>query len=261
MVLVVLIAALRRLADRLDADRDCHRRSQPAPPDAAAAAGVRGDPVSATPPVCWSTGSRRTLDDRAAVLDQTPPHGARPSPKQRLQPTSCKRALAGNAAGRRCAVAGRGSGRGRGASKGPAQGRQNRARGGDGTPTTTPRTEEEAIEAQAATTRTTRRRSWSRPRRSRSCWRRSSTGSAWTPTIEMQEADGVLTGSSGRREVGLFIGRHGQTIDAVQHLAQRIVFPEGPSPVRVVVIDANGYRAAPRRRAAGRGGRRRRGGA
>jgi spoIIIJ-associated protein len=41
--------------------------------------------------------------------------------------------------------------------------------------------------------------------------------------------------------VGLFIGRHGQTIDAVQHLAQRIVFPDGPSSVRVV-IDANGYR-------------------
>ncbi len=41
--------------------------------------------------------------------------------------------------------------------------------------------------------------------------------------------------------MGLFIGRHGQTIDAVQHLAQRIVFPEGPSSVRVV-IDANGYR-------------------
>ena len=46
--------------------------------------------------------------------------------------------------------------------------------------------------------------------------------------------------------MGLFIGRHGQTIDAVQHLAQRIVFPDGPSAVRVV-IDANGYRErAPR---------------
>jgi spoIIIJ-associated protein len=30
-------------------------------------------------------------------------------------------------------------------------------------------------------------------------------------------------------------------VDAVQHLAQRIVFPGGPSPVRVV-IDADGYR-------------------
>jgi spoIIIJ-associated protein len=59
--------------------------------------------------------------------------------------------------------------------------------------------------------------------------------------VEIEEADGVLTGRLEGESVGLFIGRHGQTIDAVQHLAQRIVFPEGPSSVRVV-IDANGYR-------------------
>jgi spoIIIJ-associated protein len=59
--------------------------------------------------------------------------------------------------------------------------------------------------------------------------------------IEIDERDGVLTGRVEASDAGLFIGRHGQTIDAVQHLAQRIVFPEGPSPVRVV-IDANGYR-------------------
>jgi spoIIIJ-associated protein len=60
-------------------------------------------------------------------------------------------------------------------------------------------------------------------------------------TVEVEERDGVLTGRLEGENVGLFIGRHGQTIDAVQHLAQRIVFPDGPSPVRVV-IDANGYR-------------------
>jgi spoIIIJ-associated protein len=60
--------------------------------------------------------------------------------------------------------------------------------------------------------------------------------------IEIDERDGVLTGRVEASDAGLFIGRHGQTIDAVQHLAQRIVFPEGPSPIRVV-IDANGYRA------------------
>jgi spoIIIJ-associated protein len=59
--------------------------------------------------------------------------------------------------------------------------------------------------------------------------------------IEVEEDDGVLTGRLDGDNVGLFIGRHGQTIDAVQHLAQRIVFPDGPSSVRVV-IDANGYR-------------------
>ena len=51
----------------------------------------------------------------------------------------------------------------------------------------------------------------------------------------------MLTGRLKGDDVGLFIGSHGQTIDAVQHLAQRIVFPEGPSSVRVV-IDADGYR-------------------
>ncbi len=68
--------------------------------------------------------------------------------------------------------------------------------------------------------------------------------------VEVDEHEGVLTGRIEGEDVGLFIGRHGQTIDAVQHLAQRIVFPEGPPAVRVV-IDANGYRE--RRAAALRG--------
>jgi spoIIIJ-associated protein len=59
--------------------------------------------------------------------------------------------------------------------------------------------------------------------------------------IEVSERDGAISGTLDGDDVGLFIGRHGQTIDAVQHLAQRIVFPDGPSNVRVV-IDANGYR-------------------
>ncbi len=59
--------------------------------------------------------------------------------------------------------------------------------------------------------------------------------------IEVEAGDGVLSGRLKGEDVGLFIGRHGQTIDAVQHLAQRIVFPDGPSPVRVS-IDADGYR-------------------
>jgi spoIIIJ-associated protein len=59
--------------------------------------------------------------------------------------------------------------------------------------------------------------------------------------VHVEERDGLLSGWLDGEDVGLFIGRHGQTIDAVQHLAQRIVFPEGPSSVRVV-IDANGYR-------------------
>src|ERR1700760_4050138 len=59
--------------------------------------------------------------------------------------------------------------------------------------------------------------------------------------IEVREGDGVLRGTLKGDDVGLFIGRRGQTIDAVQHLAQRIVFPDGPSSTRVE-IDADGYR-------------------
>ena len=59
--------------------------------------------------------------------------------------------------------------------------------------------------------------------------------------VEVESRDEILYGRLTGEDVGLFIGRHGQTIDAVQHLAQRIVFPDGPSSVRVV-IDANGYR-------------------
>jgi spoIIIJ-associated protein len=59
--------------------------------------------------------------------------------------------------------------------------------------------------------------------------------------VEVEEQPGLLRGRIVGDDVGLFIGRRGQTIDAVQHLAQRIVFPDGPSSTRVE-IDADGYR-------------------
>jgi spoIIIJ-associated protein len=59
--------------------------------------------------------------------------------------------------------------------------------------------------------------------------------------VRVERSDGVLTGSIEGEDVGLFIGRRGQTIDAVQHLAQRIVF-RGGSPEARVTIDADGYR-------------------
>lgn len=58
--------------------------------------------------------------------------------------------------------------------------------------------------------------------------------------VVIQEDD-ILRGSVEGEDVGLLIGRRGQTIDAIQHLAQRIVFPGGQSKARVV-IDADGYR-------------------
>lgn len=59
--------------------------------------------------------------------------------------------------------------------------------------------------------------------------------------VQIEESDGVLTGAVEGEDVGLLIGRRGQTIDAVQHLAQRIVFRGGSADARVV-IDADGYR-------------------
>lgn len=59
--------------------------------------------------------------------------------------------------------------------------------------------------------------------------------------VTVEEADGELVGRFEGDDVGPLIGRRGQTIDAIQHLAQRIVFKETPAPARVV-IDADGYR-------------------
>jgi spoIIIJ-associated protein len=59
--------------------------------------------------------------------------------------------------------------------------------------------------------------------------------------VRVAQSDGVLTGSIEGEDVGLLIGRRGQTIDAVQHLAQRIVF-QGATPDARVVVDADGYR-------------------
>jgi len=42
-------------------------------------------------------------------------------------------------------------------------------------------------------------------------------------------------------DLGLFIGKHGQTIDAIQYLANAIVRTEGGT--HEVVVDAAGYRA------------------
>ena len=54
------------------------------------------------------------------------------------------------------------------------------------------------------------------------------------------EDDGVV-GEFVGEDLGLLIGHHGQTIDAIQHLAYRIVFRRTDGQVRVM-IDAAGYR-------------------
>jgi spoIIIJ-associated protein len=54
---------------------------------------------------------------------------------------------------------------------------------------------------------------------------------------EGDQIRGVLHGD----DMGLFIGRHGQTIDAVQHLAFKVA-ARGESPAPKVEVDAAGYR-------------------
>jgi spoIIIJ-associated protein len=61
--------------------------------------------------------------------------------------------------------------------------------------------------------------------------------------IEVVEDDEGIRGTLTGDDLGLFIGRHGQTIDAVQHLAYKTANRDfGRAGVRVVV-DAAGYRA------------------
>ncbi len=69
-----------------------------------------------------------------------------------------------------------------------------------------------------------------------------SAGLGLETTVTVEERDGVLQGTLHGEDLGLFIGRHGQTIDAVQHLAQRAVATLAGEQRRVVV-DAEGYRA------------------
>jgi spoIIIJ-associated protein len=55
-----------------------------------------------------------------------------------------------------------------------------------------------------------------------------------------EDPDGVTAEFVGD-DLGLLIGHHGQTIDAIQHLAYRIAFRRCGAPLRVAV-DAAGYR-------------------
>jgi spoIIIJ-associated protein len=61
--------------------------------------------------------------------------------------------------------------------------------------------------------------------------------------VEVVRDGEVVTGTVHGMDLGLFIGRHGQTIDAVQHLAFRAALATGSTPGELrVVVDAEGYR-------------------
>ena len=60
-------------------------------------------------------------------------------------------------------------------------------------------------------------------------------------SVSAADREGVVTITCYGADLGLFIGKHGQTIDAIQYLANAIVRTEGGA--HEVVVDAAGYRA------------------
>jgi spoIIIJ-associated protein len=60
-------------------------------------------------------------------------------------------------------------------------------------------------------------------------------------SVRLSEASDGVSAEFVGDDLGLLIGHHGQTIDAIQHLAYRIAFRRCGEPLRVVV-DAAGYR-------------------
>jgi spoIIIJ-associated protein len=59
--------------------------------------------------------------------------------------------------------------------------------------------------------------------------------------VEIAETPGHIHAVLHGDDLGLFIGRHGQTIDAVQHLAYKVAAHHA-SPAPKVEVDAAGYR-------------------
>jgi spoIIIJ-associated protein len=60
--------------------------------------------------------------------------------------------------------------------------------------------------------------------------------------VVVEEDEETVRGTIEGDDLGVLIGRHGQTIDALEHLASRIAFRDATERKRVVV-DAAGYRA------------------
>jgi spoIIIJ-associated protein len=59
--------------------------------------------------------------------------------------------------------------------------------------------------------------------------------------ISVEDDGELVRGRLAGDDLGLFIGRHGQTIDAVQHIAMRVV-ATAAGERRLVEVDAEGYR-------------------
>src|SRR5262249_18728940 len=65
--------------------------------------------------------------------------------------------------------------------------------------------------------------------------------------VDRHETDATVDVACSGPDLGLLIGRRGQTIDAIQYLANAIAFRSYPEPRKDVVVDAAGYRERRRR--------------
>jgi spoIIIJ-associated protein len=61
--------------------------------------------------------------------------------------------------------------------------------------------------------------------------------------VDITEDEETVTGTFAGDDLGLLIGRHGQTIDAIQYLASAVVYRKYGDDRKGVVVDASGYRA------------------
>ena len=62
-------------------------------------------------------------------------------------------------------------------------------------------------------------------------------------SIDVVEGDEAVDVTCSGSELGMLIGRHGQTIDAIQYLANAVVHRAYQDAAKEVVVDAEGYRA------------------
>jgi spoIIIJ-associated protein len=61
-------------------------------------------------------------------------------------------------------------------------------------------------------------------------------------TVDVEETDDEIFVTCTGRDLGMLIGRHGQTIDAIQYLANAIVFRGRYEERKPLIVDAAGYR-------------------
>jgi spoIIIJ-associated protein len=61
-------------------------------------------------------------------------------------------------------------------------------------------------------------------------------------SIEIEEGEEEIFVSCSGRDLGMLIGRHGQTIDAIQYLANAVLYRAHDDGSKRVIVDAAGYR-------------------